>query len=98
MALSILRKLGLSAEAVANGIEAVKALETIPYDLVPMDVQMPDRWLPDAKEGTGRRGLARDGLRDGESNLSGDLIVVKTNTLELEAQFERLKEAIDRMM
>jgi signal transduction histidine kinase/CheY-like chemotaxis protein len=41
VALGILRKLELRAEAVANGIEAVKALETIPYDLVFMDVQMP---------------------------------------------------------
>jgi PAS domain S-box-containing protein len=42
VALGILKKLGLAAEAVANGAEAVKSLETIPYDLVLMDVQMPE--------------------------------------------------------
>ena len=41
MLLGILKRLGLRAEAVANGAEAVKLLETTPYDLVLMDVQMP---------------------------------------------------------
>jgi CheY-like chemotaxis protein/HPt (histidine-containing phosphotransfer) domain-containing protein len=42
VALGILRQLGLSADAVANGIDAVRAVEAIPYDVVLMDVQMPE--------------------------------------------------------
>ena len=41
VALRILEKLGFRADAVANGQEAIRALENAPYDLVFMDVQMP---------------------------------------------------------
>ncbi len=41
VALGILKKLGFRADVAANGSEALKALETVPYDLVLMDVQMP---------------------------------------------------------
>jgi len=40
--LGILKKMGLRADAVANGAEALKALEALPYDLVLMDIQMPE--------------------------------------------------------
>jgi signal transduction histidine kinase/DNA-binding response OmpR family regulator len=42
LALCILRKLGLQADAVADGAKALTAIQTIPYDLVLMDVQMPE--------------------------------------------------------
>ena len=38
----ILGKLGVHIDVVKNGAEAVRALETIPYNLVIMDVQMPE--------------------------------------------------------
>ena len=40
--LGMLKKMGLRADAVANGQEALQALTTIPYDVVLMDVQMPE--------------------------------------------------------
>jgi CheY-like chemotaxis protein/HPt (histidine-containing phosphotransfer) domain-containing protein len=38
----ILRKLGISADTAANGLEAVAAAESSAYDLIFMDVQMPE--------------------------------------------------------
>ncbi len=42
VAQNILNKLGFKADVVANGLEAVHALELINYDLVFMDCQMPE--------------------------------------------------------
>ncbi len=42
VAMGVLKRLGLKADAVANGLEALNALENIAYDLVLMDVQMPE--------------------------------------------------------
>ncbi len=41
VATGILKKTGVRVDAVANGKEAITALEQIPYDLVFMDIQMP---------------------------------------------------------
>jgi signal transduction histidine kinase/CheY-like chemotaxis protein len=42
VALHMLRRLGYSADVAANGVEALEALERQAYDVVLMDVQMPE--------------------------------------------------------
>jgi len=66
VATSILGKLGYHADTVANGLEAVKALEMIPYDIVLMDCQMPEM---DGYEATGE-------IRNSESKVLDHKVVV----------------------
>jgi CheY-like chemotaxis protein len=42
VALSLLKRLGYGADVASNGLEALGALERQPYDVVLMDVQMPE--------------------------------------------------------
>ena len=84
VALGILKKLGLRADAVANGAEAVKALETIPYDLVLMDVQMP---VMDGIEATRR-------IRNPESAIPNPRIpIIAMTAYAMQGDRERCIEA-----
>ncbi|MEO7100296.1 MAG: response regulator [Luteolibacter sp.] len=42
VALLQLRNLGYSADVVSDGLQAIKALETVPYEVILMDCQMPN--------------------------------------------------------
>ncbi len=52
------RRLGYSADTVANGVEALEALSRIPYDFILMDCHMPEM---DGYEATKRIRVARGG-------------------------------------
>ena len=42
VAMNVLENAGYKVDAVANGIEAIKAIQSLPYDVILMDLQMPE--------------------------------------------------------
>jgi CheY-like chemotaxis protein/HPt (histidine-containing phosphotransfer) domain-containing protein len=84
VALKILEKYGFTADAVADGEEAIKALSILPYDLVLMDCHMPRL---DGYEATRR-------IRDPESGVKDSSIPIVAMTANaLEGDRDRCIEA-----
>jgi CheY-like chemotaxis protein/HPt (histidine-containing phosphotransfer) domain-containing protein len=84
VAVRILEKLGYCADAVANGQETITALEKIGYDLVLMDVQMPEM------NGFEATRIIRD---PGSGVLRHDIPVVAMTAHVLKGDRERCLEA-----
>jgi len=74
VALGILKKLGLRADAVGDGAEAIKSLESSPYDLVLMDMRMP---VMDGIEATRR-------IRDPKSSVLDHAIPIVAMTANVQ--------------
>ncbi len=84
VALRLLENLGFRADAVANGKEAVIALEAIPYDLVLMDVQMPEM---NGFEATGM-------IRDSKSKVSNhDVPIIAMTAHAMKGDREKCLES-----
>ena len=84
VALGILKKRGLRVDAVANGAEALKALETIPYELVLMDMNMP---MMDGLEATRQ-------IRNPQSNVPNHKIpIIAMTASAMKGDRERCLEA-----
>jgi PAS domain S-box-containing protein len=80
VALQMLKRLGYHADVAANGLEVLKALESQPYDVILMDIQMPEMDGIDAAQ------------RIRERWPNGPKIVAMT-ALALEGDRERLIQA-----
>jgi two-component system, sensor histidine kinase and response regulator len=79
LALRVLEKLGYRADGAFNGREALAALELIPYNLVVMDVQMPEM---DGLEAT-------EALRRKELNTGGHIPVIAMTAHAMKGDRER---------
>lgn len=87
VALLMLKKLGYCADVAANGLEALKALESHHYDVILMDIQMPGM---DGIEATKR-------IRECRLNRSIVIIAITAHALEFTRE-DCLKAGMDCYM
>ncbi len=83
LAVRLLEHLGFTADTAANGLEALRALDTAPYDLVLMDVQMPEM------DGFG----ATRAIRQRETETGSHIPVIAMTAGALKGDRERCIEA-----
>jgi CheY-like chemotaxis protein len=84
VAQAMLRNMGLQADVVANGQEAVNALQNIPYDLVLMDCQMPEM---DGFEAT------RCIRQEGSKTLNPQIPIIAMTAFNMQGDRERCVQA-----
>jgi CheY-like chemotaxis protein/nitrogen-specific signal transduction histidine kinase len=89
VALRLLRQMGYRADLAANGLEALAALDRQPYDLIFMDVMMPEMGGFEAT----RMIRERQKLRSQYSNYKSPMIIVAMTASAMQGDRERCLEA-----